>query len=155
MIWLHFLLVFVLLALVSFGIGVRMEADQKAKDDASRADLGQLANGGRLSEKLTAELKSIAQMAGSGAETARENRVPYGVCSTETACDKTTRCVQCASFEITEEDVPALRKLHAQEVALRQSAHDQGLKKEEEIHGAIIDSIEKHLAPYEQMLAVI
>lgn len=147
--WLILVGMFLITAFVTFGVfanvaDARRERERSDALEAVPLELGR----GKLSARLTGELKAIEGRGASTREWLNKTRVPYGHCLSTEACDRTTRCVQCERFETTEEDVPHLKRLLAQELELADVAVRRGLEREAEIHRSISASIEKHLKEF-------
>jgi len=151
MAWLIVLGMFLITAFVTWGFFANIEDARREKETAAREAFLAAVGKGELSDKLTAELRAIAESGESADAWLKRTRVPYGHCLLESAedCDSTTRCVQCEHFETTSEDIPSLEELLAQEVDLAHRAKERGLDREAQIHRATAEAVAQHIKQFE------
>lgn len=147
--WLILVGMFLITAFVTFGIFANVADAKRERVAAPSIGVASAAGAGRLSAKLTEELKAIEARGDSAQDWLNKARVPYGYCLSREGCDGKTRCVQCDSFETGAEDLPALRKLLQQEVGLSELAERRGLEREAEIHRRIAGSVREHVDRFE------
>lgn len=148
--WLILLAMFLITAFVTYGVFANIVDARREQDRLLQAEPAPVVPGqGRLSEKLVAQLRAIAESGDSAEAWLQRTRVPYGHCTSAQDCDKTTRCVQCRFFETTEEDVPALRSLLDQEMELAELSEERDMIRGAEIHRSIAAAIQGHLKQFE------